>query len=177
MTNRDRFAAAMKALVFRYPRARMSKQVFGDTVSAFWDRCSRLDIDAVLDAIDNAAENFPKGIPSLGELLSSMRGTRPGDHDAQRRRREEAEARDKQAANDAREWIPRGAAEQARYVATAKTEAERLARQWEVEDLNRGDDPFGDTPLEVGLPRFKQLEALFNGMFARSEELKGMVTR
>jgi len=170
--NFPRIAQAIEEMLDAYPRLRMSDAARKKTIAAFWRHLKKnAELQPVLDAIEDAPAKHPKSVPSVGELLALVdakgrRGSTNGDW------RQSVMEPESDEAVAARDLIPRHPSDQARYVAAAATEHERIARLWEVEDCNRGEHPYRDTPREIGVERIRTISALLGSVEQRSEEFK-----
>lgn len=157
-TRHKQIAIALNKMLRSYVRYRLSENIRKRTIQAYWFVLKRHRFEPIMAAIEKAPELYPKSPPSAGELVVMARG------DAVPQQREEDRAaileRERAEALAARDKLPRDPAGQSRYVESAPTEHERLARLWEIEDMLSGRDVMADTPPKIVKQRFAALDAL-----------------
>jgi len=159
--SRDDFKLKLFSLMRSYPTFRMPEKERDATGDSYFDRLSRYKTAEVTDAIDCAVDSHPDRFPSVGQLIAIIRRMSTDRHASIRSatRTDMTEA-ERSEANEARSHLPVNPDHQSRYISAATSEAERMARTWEIEDFCSGRHPWDETPRNVGKDRFASLLAI-----------------
>ena len=156
-------------LMRSYPSFRRSRAEMGRTTATYFRRLRRYPWQSVVDGISVATDYHPERFPTVGQLAAIIRKA-GSDQDAtsRRSRRREMTDLERSVATHERDQLPRDPSAQSAYVSSAETEAERLARLWEIEDISDGRQPWDDTPQVIAMARFAALEAVLRPIHDRS---------
>lgn len=165
----DEFSDEFSKVLDCYPRFNPSKDRRARLTSEYFARIRLFSRHDILEAIDAIPEGFPAALPTVGEFKNFIKGrSRKAEKQTIGLQRGEMSERCKEEAIEDREKLPRHHSDQARYVSEADTEVERIARTWEIEDLNSGRVPWCDTPVEIGKQRLAVIQMLLRPLMERA---------
>ena len=162
--NKPAFEKALFDLMRSYPTFRVSEKERDRIADAYFNRLSRFKLRYVVEAIDSAVNYHPDKFPSVGQLIAVIRRVM-AEHQSTMRSTTRTEMTDaeREEARNARSQLPTDPQRQSEYVSSAETEAERIARMWEIEDMIAS-DPGSETPRDRAKDRFSSLLALIRPM-------------
>ena len=162
--NKPAFEKALFDLMRSYPTFRVSEKERDRIADAYFTRLYRYKLRFVVEAIDSAVNHHPERFPSAGQLIFIIKRVM-AEHQSTTRSTTRTEMTDaeKEEARIARSRLPSDPQQQSEYVSSAETEAERIARMWEIEDMIAS-DPGSETPRDTAKDRFSSLLALIRPM-------------